>query len=86
MFVLFRSREISFIDGIMDVKHFVSILTNALEPSAEMMGLDSFIFQKDNDPKHTSRLAKNLFEYKEIELLPWPSQFPDLNLLRIFGL
>jgi transposase len=71
--------KLVFIDGIMDAKHYVNILTNALEPSAEMMGLDSFIFQQDNDPKHTSRLAKNFFEYKGIELLPWPPQSPDLN-------
>jgi transposase len=43
------------------------------------MGLDHFIFQQDNDPKHTSKLAKRFFEEKNIELLPWAPQSPDLN-------
>jgi hypothetical protein len=32
-------------DVIMDAKPYVNILTNALELSAEIVGLDSFIFQ-----------------------------------------
>jgi transposase len=68
-----------FIDGIMDAKYYVNILANNLEPSADMMGLESFVFQQDNDPKHTSGLAKKFFAHKGIELLPWPPQSPDLN-------
>jgi hypothetical protein len=71
-FSYYGVRKKVFIDVIMDAKHHVNILTNALEPSAEMMVLNSFIFQQYNDLKHTSRLAKNFFEYKKIEFLPWP--------------
>ena len=38
-----------------------------------------WIFQQDNDPKHTSRSAKNWFQAKGVEVLPWPAQSPDLN-------
>ena len=38
-----------------------------------------FIFQQDNDPKHTSKKAKEFFIQKQIELLEWPAQSPDLN-------
>ena len=35
--------------------------------------------QQDNDPKHTSRKAKQLFEDNDIKVLIWPAQSPDLN-------
>lgn len=58
---------------------YVDILAENLQNSAEMMGLGQFIFQQDNDPKHTSRLAKQFLEQKGIETLNWPPQSPDLN-------
>ena len=40
---------------------------------------DDVFFQQDNDPKHTSRLAKTWFSEHGIRVLPWPSCSPDLN-------
>lgn len=37
------------------------------------------IFQQDNDPKHTSKVAQRYLENKSIVLLDWPSQSPDMN-------
>ena len=37
-----------------------------------------WIFQHDNDPKHTSRLVKGWLNDK-VNVLPWPAQSPDLN-------
>lgn len=68
-----------FIDGIMDAAKYVNILANNLSPSASKMGISDYFFQQDNDPKHTSRLAKAFFANKKIKTLPWPSQSPDLN-------
>ncbi|ORD98366.1 TCB2 [Hepatospora eriocheir] len=34
---------------------------------------------QDNDPKHTSRLISNWLDEKEIEVLDWPPQSPDMN-------
>ncbi|KIJ10141.1 hypothetical protein PAXINDRAFT_37154, partial [Paxillus involutus ATCC 200175] len=33
----------------------------------------------DDDPKHTSRKAKNWFEDHDYEVMVWPAQSPDLN-------
>ena len=35
--------------------------------------------QQDNDPKHTSRLAKAFLEQNVPVVLEWPSNSPDLN-------
>ncbi|GFW89396.1 transposable element Tcb2 transposase [Trichonephila clavipes] len=48
-----------FIDGIMDHKLYIDILNNNLKESAKKLGLDgNFIFQQDNDHKHTARNVK----------------------------
>jgi hypothetical protein len=72
------------IDKKMDAALYVNILANNLEELAELMGLDGYIFQQDNNPKHTSRLAKAYSENKQIPALVWPSQSPDLNLIKAF--
>ncbi|KAI4871463.1 hypothetical protein NFI96_001965 [Prochilodus magdalenae] len=38
-----------------------------------------WVFQHDNDPKHTARITKEWLRKKHIKVLEWPSQSPDLN-------
>lgn len=63
----------------MDSWIYLDILRNNLMESASSIGLDQFVFQHDNDPKHTSKLIRDYLEVVGIEVLPWPSQSPDLN-------
>uniref|UniRef100_A0A6Q2YBC1 chitin synthase n=1 Tax=Esox lucius TaxID=8010 RepID=A0A6Q2YBC1_ESOLU len=42
------------------------------------MGRD-WVFQHDNDPKHTARATKEWLRKKHLKVLEWPSQSPDLN-------
>jgi transposase len=35
--------------------------------------------QQDNDPKHTSRVAKDFIAENGIRTINWPSNSPDLN-------
>ena len=71
----------------LDAKFFVHILKWHSIDQARAFHGDSWILIQDNDPKHTSRLAKSWME----ENIPknrfdWPSQSPDLNPIEnIFG-
>uniref|UniRef100_A0A8C9Y3Z0 Activating signal cointegrator 1 complex subunit 3 n=1 Tax=Sander lucioperca TaxID=283035 RepID=A0A8C9Y3Z0_SANLU len=38
-----------------------------------------WVFQHDNDPKHTARITKEWLCKKHIKVLAWPSQSPDLK-------
>jgi hypothetical protein len=65
----------------MNKDDYVEILTRDLIGSLEYYGYGkgSFIFQHDNDPKHTAGVTKSYLTGADIETLPWPSQSPDLN-------
>ena len=66
--------------GNMDGPMYADIVKNHAIPSAaKLFGKKKWVFQQDNDPKHTSKVAKGAMKAAGIELLPWPSQSPDLN-------
>ena len=68
------------VDGIMDAKKYLNILDEGLQASVTMNGWTrQYVLQMDNDPKHTSKAATNYYKKHKLNLLPWPSQSPDLN-------
>lgn len=74
--------NIHFIDGKMDRFQYLDILKQNVKQSAEKLGiLDSFSFYQDNDPKHTSHVAKLWLVYNCPKLLQTPAQSPDLNVI-----
>ena len=72
--------DLVFIGGKMTGQSYVDILKCHLHQSATKSGLrKNYIFQQDNDPKHTSKVAKEYFEKIRKIPLKWPSCSPDLN-------
>jgi transposase len=68
-------------DGTMKAVDYIGILDTTLWDSLEYYEYEpgDFIFQHDNDRKHTATATKIYLEDKGIEVLPWPSQSADLN-------
>ncbi|KAI4874845.1 hypothetical protein NFI96_010394 [Prochilodus magdalenae] len=55
--------------------HLSSIL-----PSARDLKMGrGWVFQHDNDPKHTAKATKDWLKKNHIKVMEWPSQSPDLN-------
>ena len=61
--------KLEFIDGIIESEVYVNNLNkNFLASTRKRRMGKHFIFQQDNDPKHTSKKAKEFFIRKQIEL------------------
>uniref|UniRef100_A0AAR2KC71 Tc1-like transposase DDE domain-containing protein n=1 Tax=Pygocentrus nattereri TaxID=42514 RepID=A0AAR2KC71_PYGNA len=59
---------------------YCEILRANLHPSARALKMKrGWVFQHDNDPKHTARATKEWLRKKHFKVLEWPSQSPDLN-------
>uniref|UniRef100_A0A8C7PMU4 Transposase Tc1-like domain-containing protein n=1 Tax=Oncorhynchus mykiss TaxID=8022 RepID=A0A8C7PMU4_ONCMY len=68
------------IEGRMDGAMYREILANNLLPSVRSLKMGrAWVFQHDNDPKHTARATKVWLRKKHFKVLEWPSQSPDLN-------
>ena len=72
--------KICIFDQIMDAHLYVKILEDFLLPFLEdsLQGRQ-YRFMQDNDPKHTSRLAKNFYKERGINWWPTPASSADFN-------
>lgn len=62
------------IEGKMDAAKYREILEENLLKSARDLGLGRrFIFQQDNDPKHTAKATLEWLKNKKVNVLEWPS-------------
>jgi transposase len=86
-FMAGRTGDLHRIEGIMKKEQYHSILSHHAIPSGVRLAGGNFVFQEDNDPKHSSHLCRNYLQRKEdqgvLVRLVWPSQSPDLNPIEL---
>ena len=68
------------IEVTMDPTEYRNILRNYLKVSAQRLGLgNQWVFQQDDDPKHTAHAVREWVLYNVPKQLHSPLQSPDLN-------
>ena len=75
------------IDGKMTKEVYLDILNEHVMPCGlELIG-EGFVFQQDNDPKHTAKVVKEYLRKKSeerlLQVMTWPPQSPDCNPIEI---
>ncbi len=73
--------NVTHIEGRMNAEMYCHILDEHLIGTIKKYRLrrSGVIFQQDNDPKHTSKKAREWLEDSGISVMTWPPQSPDLN-------
>ncbi len=56
-----------------------TVRARALKPARALKMGRGWVFQHDNDPKHTAMATKEWLKKKHVKVLEWPSQSLDLN-------
>ena len=74
--------KVCIFEGIMDANLYIKILDEFLVPFISQTFPHDHRFMQDNDPKHTSRCSRELFEENGIN---WWRTPPEKTLLKIYG-
>lgn len=65
-------------------ERYLKILKDFAIPGGLNLIGPGFVFQQDNDPKHSSKLCQNfLRKKKDVKIMQWPSQSPDLSPIEL---
>lgn len=71
-------------DTLTAAKYKQILIHHAVPKGRSLIG-NNFVFQQDNDPKHTARVVKQYLDNKQrdgsLTVLDWPAQSPDMNII-----
>ena len=76
--------KLAFIDGRMNADQYIHILSTYYLKTLNMYNIDvknSYLVQ-DNDPKHKARKVQRWINDAKINLVEWPSNSPDMNIIK----
>jgi transposase len=72
--------ELFHVQGRMNSGAYCDLIDTCMLPQAQTWFPNSaWIFQQDNAPCHVSQVSRNHMEYMGIDILPWPSNSPDVS-------
>lgn len=72
--------QLHFIDGMVNAEKYINILEESLLPSIpKLADCGEYTFQQDGASSHTAKRTKSWLQCKEIGVLDWPSNSPDLS-------
>lgn len=78
-FSAFGKTPILKVRGRMNSNQYIDMIEDVLINFSDEKMDGDFIFQQDNASIHVSKLSREWFQSKEIDLLDWPACSPDLN-------
>lgn len=76
---LHGATQVCIFEGIMNAVLYVEILKNTLLPFQNRVFPDGMQLMQDNDPKHTSKLARSWMEEEGVNWWKTPAESLDLN-------
>ena len=69
------------VSGRINSDTYIKLMKDTAIPLMRDILADGFDLQQDNGSIHGSKKNFDFFKVTEIELLPWPSRSPDLNII-----
>ena len=75
--------QIEGVDVKLDGKKYKRLLEDAIYGSCDKYDLNpqKIVFVQDNEPCHKAKMVMEWFGYNRINVLDWPPQSPDMNII-----